>query len=33
MNIWLGLDAIECVHQSQEASYAQKVMNLAKKNS
>lgn len=27
-----GLDAIECIHPSQEASYAQKVMKLAKQN-
>lgn len=27
-----GLDAIECIHPSQDVSYAQKVMNLAKEN-
>lgn len=27
-----GLDAIECIHPSQDVSYAQKVMNLAKQN-
>jgi len=30
MNI--GLDAIECIHPSQDASYAEKVMTIAKQN-
>lgn len=27
-----GLDAIECIHPSQDISYTQKIMNLAKEN-
>lgn len=28
----IGLDAIECIHPSQDISYSQKIMNLAKQN-
>lgn len=28
----IGLDAIECIHPSQDVSYTQKIMNLAKQN-